>query len=89
MQLTAEMSFYPLAEDYIPPIKAFIAELALQPGLKVVTNRMSTQIAGEFDAVSSAINACMKASMAGPGRVVLVVKYLNTALPIKSPPDLD
>ncbi|MBT8061745.1 MAG: hypothetical protein HKO64_11675 [Xanthomonadales bacterium] len=89
MQLTAELSFYPLAEDYIPPIKAFITELAGQAGLQMVTNRMSTQISGSFDDVTQAINQAMRACMSGPGRAVLVVKYLNTALPVLSAPDLD
>ena len=89
MNLTAELSFYPLAEDYIPPIKSFIRALASAADIEIVTNRMSTQVSGEFEAVTRAVNQAMKAGMAGEERVVLVVKYLNTALPIHSPPDLD
>lgn len=89
MQLTAELSFYPLAEHYIPPIKAFIAELAARPGLQIVTNRMSTQIAGEFADVTGAVNGAMQACMSGPERAVLVVKYINAALPVHTAPDLD
>lgn len=89
MNLTAELSFYPLAEDFIPPVKSFIRVLGEAPGIEILTNRMSTQISGDFEAVTRAINQAMKAGMSGEDRVVLVVKYLNTALPIHSPPDLD
>ncbi len=46
MKLSVEISKYPLTSDYIEPIKGFIAELNQQPGLRVITNTMSTQLFG-------------------------------------------
>ena len=47
MRIAVEISLYPLDADYVPPIKDFIDRLTARPGLAVLTNAMSTQIAGE------------------------------------------
>ena len=38
MQLSIEISKYPLTSDYIEPIKGFIEELNKEAGLHVLTN---------------------------------------------------
>lgn len=88
MRITAEMSLYPLHENFVADISAFIDELNAQPGLQVVTNQLSTQIRGEFADVTSAINHCLRRTMAHGSHLVLVVKYLNADLPIEQPPRL-
>jgi uncharacterized protein YqgV (UPF0045/DUF77 family) len=82
MNITAEISLYPLTEGFVPRIIEFIEALRRQPGLEVVTNQMSTQLRGEFDAVTGALNACMRESMARHGTQVFVVKFVNADLPI-------
>ena len=52
MELSVDISAYPLADDYIPAIKMFIERLQGTAGLTVVCNTMSTQIFGEYDLVS-------------------------------------
>ena len=84
MRITAEISYYPLHESFVADIKGFIADLRQQADLEVVTNRMSTQIRGEFDAVTGAIARCMRPSLAEPGMRVFVVKYLNADLDISA-----
>lgn len=86
MHITAEMSLYPLHENFVADISAFIDELNAQPGLQIVTNRMSTQIRGEFAHVTGAINRCLERAMTNGGHLVLVVKYLNADLPIAEAP---
>ena len=88
MKITAEMSLYPLADSPIPKIIEFIRELRERPGLEVVTNQLSTQLRGEFEAVTSAVNACMHEAMQAPHTVVLVVKYLNIDADINRVPSL-
>ena len=46
MLLSAEISMYPLAESYIPPIDAFIEKLNSYAGLKVETFPTCTVIIG-------------------------------------------
>lgn len=89
MQITVDISMYPLNSDYKPPIKAFVRRLRQQPGLELVTNQLSTQVRGEFEAVTGALNACMQETMAEEGRVVFVTRYLNTGLDISSLPEID
>lgn len=89
MNITADISMYPLDADYKPAIKAFIRELRQRPGLTLVTNQLSTQVTGDFDAVTGAVNDCMRTSMQQQERVVFVARYLNTALDIARLPDID
>lgn len=77
MELAVEISMYPLREDYIPVIEDFIRRLNARSGLRVVTNTMSTQIFGEFDAVTEAVKQEMRASFQKHGKAVFVMKYLS------------
>lgn len=77
MHIAVEMSLYPLADDFIPPIRDFIARLGKHPRLAVVTNSMSTQVSGELDDVFDALRAEVKRTFANPRRSVLVMKVLG------------
>lgn len=88
MNIVADMSLYPLKDGPVPEIIAFIRKLRERDGLEVVTNQLSTQLRGDFDAVTSAINECMREVMDAPNTVVLVVKYLNIDLEIGRAPTL-
>ncbi|MGH8250646.1 MAG: YkoF family thiamine/hydroxymethylpyrimidine-binding protein [Steroidobacteraceae bacterium] len=77
MHVATELSLYPLSADYIPPIRDFIARLNARPGIAVVTNSMSTQVSGEFDAVFAALAAEMRHTLAGKNRAVFVMKVLG------------
>jgi len=77
MRTAVEISLYPLDADYVPPIKDFIARLNAHAGLTVVTNAMSTQIAGEHDAVFAALAAETAKTFAADRRAVFVLKVLG------------
>ncbi len=77
MHVAVEMSLYPLTEQFIPPILDFIVRLKAHPELVVVTNSMSTQVSGEFDAVFSALKVEIAASLARKERAVFVMKVLG------------
>jgi len=87
--ITAEISMYPLDADYKPAIRAFIHELHTHIGIETVTNQMSTQVRGEFDAVMPAVTACVRKAMSENDKVVFVTKFLNAGLEIKRTPDLE
>ncbi|EHR41499.1 hypothetical protein [Alishewanella jeotgali] len=76
MQLSVEISKYPLAEDYKGPILAFLGQLAQEAEIEVLTNTMSTQIFGEYDAVMQALQRCMRWSMEHYGKLVFVCKFI-------------
>ena len=86
MRITAEISLYPLNEAFVDDIRDFIHRLRDEPGLEVVSNQMSTQLRGDYAAVTGAIQRCMRASMQADGSRVFVVKYLNADLPINDTP---
>lgn len=88
MNIVADLSLYPLKDGPVPVIIDFIEDLREQGDIEVVTNQLSTQLRGDFDAVTVAINDCMRKAMAAPNTVVLVVRYLNVDLEIGRAPSL-
>ncbi len=49
MQISIEVSLYPLSENFIPPIDNFISCLKKYDIIEIRTNNMSTQLFGELD----------------------------------------
>ena len=49
MKLTAEISMYPLREDFIPPIDAVIAKLNSFTEMQVNTFATATTLIGDYD----------------------------------------
>ena len=88
MKIVADMSLYPLKNGPIPNIIEFIKELRGQEGIEIVSNQLSTQLRGEFEAVTGAINHCMREAMVASNTVVLVVTYLNIDVEIERAPSL-
>ncbi len=88
MLLTAEVSLYPLATDYLPVIKSFIRRLREYEGLTLVTNAMSTQVTGDFERVFAVVGAELRASCETYGKQVLVCKFIPGDLDIAETPDV-
>lgn len=88
MNIVAEMSLYPLKDGPITTIIGFIKDMREQGGIEIVTNQLSTQVSGSFEAVTAAVNRCMEKVMSEPGTVVLVVKYLNVEKDLDRAPTL-
>ncbi|WP_199610886.1 hypothetical protein [Flocculibacter collagenilyticus] len=80
MNLSVEISNYPLSEDYIPAIKSFIERLNQHDNLTVITNTMSTQIFGEYDYLMQVLSAEMKKSYEQFGKNIFVCKFINADL---------
>ena len=77
MRTAVEISLYPLDADYVPPIKDFIERLNAHAGLTVVTNAMSTQVAGEHGAVFAALERETSRTFEADRRAVFVMKVLG------------
>lgn len=86
MKATAEISLYPLSEDYKELIIDFILRLKQRPHLKVVVNGMSTQVFGKYDDVLAAITAESK-RVFETGKAVLLMKLTGTDQSIESLPE--
>lgn len=76
MKVTAELSVYPLREDFKVAVLSFIEELLKGQDIVAVTNSMSTQISGEDEAVFGAIQQALRVSHKQFGRQVLVAKFI-------------
>jgi uncharacterized protein YqgV (UPF0045/DUF77 family) len=59
MQVTLDISYYPLQNDFISPIDDFIAGLE-QKGLTVAVGKMSTSMVGEYDVVMGVLKETMR-----------------------------
>ncbi|CAB0150144.1 hypothetical protein PSI9734_00711 [Pseudidiomarina piscicola] len=77
MKLTVDISKYPLADNYIEPIKGFIEQLNQYQELHVITNTLSTQVFGDYEQVMAAVQDCIKWSFERYGKVVFVCKFLH------------
>jgi len=86
MILTAEISMYPLHEDYEPIILDFIADLRTNADIDVVTNAMSTQVRGPYQHVWNVLQQATKKSFDTHGKAVFVVKFIGGELPILDAP---
>ena len=82
MKLTAELSLYPLQDNYIGIIKDFIESARSSPDVTLITNAMSTQVCGEWDTVFDLVNTCLRRSHEQHGKQVLVCKLIPGELDI-------
>jgi uncharacterized protein YqgV (UPF0045/DUF77 family) len=77
MHVAVEISLYPLAGEFIPPIEDFIRRIGAREGLRVVTNSMSTQVSGELPVVMRALEEEIATTFAARYRSVFVMKVLG------------
>lgn len=80
MELSVEISKYPLTDDYIPAIKDFIERLENTKGLSVVGNTMSTQVFGDYDLVMDTLKAEIQYSYEQFGKAIFVCKFIGANL---------
>jgi len=80
MQISVELSCYPLADDFIPMISNFIKKINQHPEVTAITNTMSTQLFGESEVVMSILNKAMESSWAEDGKAIFVCKFINAEL---------
>jgi uncharacterized protein YqgV (UPF0045/DUF77 family) len=82
MKTSVEISYYPLNQEFVPPIREFIDRINTYQGLKAITNGMSTQIFGEYDIVMEALTKEIRQSFNNP-HSVFVMKVINADLNTK------
>ncbi|MBL4910072.1 MAG: hypothetical protein JKX78_08680 [Alteromonadaceae bacterium] len=77
MQISIEISLYPLAEQqFKTEIWRFIKKLRQVKGLTVVTNGMSSQIFGEYDLAVNTVMAEIKKVHQQLNTAVFVCKFI-------------
>jgi len=83
-----EISLYPLVNEFIPPIQAFIDRLNSYSELTVATSATSTQVTGDYQRVIQIMGVEMEKTHREVGQAVFVTKFLNfDAMQARSTPD--
>jgi uncharacterized protein YqgV (UPF0045/DUF77 family) len=77
MRISVDISLYPLTEQYVEPILAFIDKLDQNPKLIVKKNSLSTQVFGEYRDVMDAMDAEIEAVFARLPESVFVLKMVG------------
>jgi uncharacterized protein YqgV (UPF0045/DUF77 family) len=81
MDIGVEISLYPLRADFAPVIREFLGRLNADAQLRVVTNSMSTQVFGTYEAVMGALTRELRGSFArlegSSEKAVFVMKVLG------------
>jgi uncharacterized protein YqgV (UPF0045/DUF77 family) len=77
MMLTVEISMYPLADNYLEPIRAFIGRLNTYADLRVTTYPTATVLVGEHAAVMAALGDALTWSQQQFGKSVFVTKFIT------------
>ena len=80
--ITVELSLYPLAEDYAPAIRDFIARLKKHQQIEVMTTATSTQVVGEHSEVFNILSEETKKTFES-GKHAFVIKILSFERDIK------
>jgi len=80
MQMSVELSCYPLMDDFIPVISRFIKKINQHPEITAITNTMSTQLFGESEVLMPLLTEAMQSSWAIDGKAVFVCKFINAEL---------
>lgn len=80
MNISVEISMYPLTENYESPIIKFIEQLNQNEDLKVRTNTMSTQIFGKYESVMRVLKPEIRAAFMAEPTTIMVLKIINADL---------
>ncbi len=80
MRVAVDISLYPLDADFLPPIRDVIRRLEARAELEVESNRMSTQVRGDYDVVMRALQAEIKTTFERVPKAVFTIKILNNPL---------
>ncbi len=79
MRVSIDISYYPLKDEFIPPILDFIHRLNQYPNIVVQTNGMSTQVFGEYFEVMEILTKEIHQSFELP-HSVFILKIINADL---------
>jgi len=85
MQISIDISYYPLTEVFKAPIKAFIAQLHTHHEIRVKSNGMSTHVFGEYADVMRIITIEIEKAMELP-HSIFILKMANATLDVDYQP---
>ena len=76
MEMSVDISLYPLIDDYIPAIQEFIDRIANVPGILIKRNDLATQLFGDYDIIMDVLRDEIRRSWETHGKGIFVIKFL-------------
>lgn len=76
MYMTAEISMYPVRDEYLPPIKSFIEGLNANSNIAVETTTTCTILRGDYADLMQLLQDAMAESYRQFGVSVFVTKFI-------------
>jgi uncharacterized protein YqgV (UPF0045/DUF77 family) len=76
MDISVDISLYPLKDEFIPAVDDFIRHISDRPGVYVVRNDLATQLYGDYDKVMDLLKTEIRRSWETHGKGVFVIKFL-------------
>lgn len=80
MRVAVDISLYPLAEEFLTPIKDVIRRINEHESVEVETNAMSTQLRGEYDDVMNVLDREIRRTFEEVPKAVFTIRILNNPL---------
>ena len=80
MRVAVDISLYPLAEEFLTPIKDVIRRLNDHESVEIETNAMSTQLRGEYADVMNVLEQEIKRTFEQVPKAVFAIRILNNPL---------
>jgi uncharacterized protein YqgV (UPF0045/DUF77 family) len=80
MRVAVDISLYPLAEEFLTPIKDVIRRLNEYESVEIETNAMSTQLRGEYADVMNVLDREIKRTFEQVPKAVFAIRILNNPL---------
>ncbi|WP_309499401.1 hypothetical protein [Sulfurovum sp.] len=77
MEISVDISMYPLQKDFEAPILAFIAELEKEKNVEIVRNELSTQVHGEYKTIMALLEQEMFSVFAEIPDSIFVLKFVG------------
>lgn len=87
MQITVELSLYPLTENFEQVVIEYISEIKSNPGIKVEVNGLSTQVFGEYENVMKILAEVNRVTFE-KHRCVILMKMAEGEKSVENLPDV-
>jgi len=77
MEISVDISMYPLQKDFEAPILAFIEMLEMEERVEVVRNELSTQVHGDYKVIMSLLEKEMFSVFTEIPDSIFVLKFVG------------
>ena len=77
MEISIDISMYPLQKDFEAPILAFIAKIEENKDIEVIRNELSTQVHGDYHIIMSLLEKEMFSVFKDIPDSIFVIKFVG------------